>query len=324
MIKSATTPIILIFVIHDGFTRSIFVSHFKEFNLPFLTEPFIEICNIQEATKKGEFIEYAQGLNRIGLDNKTYGELATLYEKYKKLELASMVGLFHYRRFLIFNPDSLDGCEVSTKFWEGNYRGSWENRKQIIDNQKDLIPKFDNKLVLPNPRLISENQNIWSDFVIAHPNLESLLTLACREWENHFPNSNVEDWLKSSRTMYLFNIFYGPKNFVTEWCNSIFPILTKIDRTLPTEEKEKYSRWAGYISERIFSFYVQQKSICDNFEIVHLPVIHFRELDYESKVNNLKLQLNNAEQQILGFVNSKSWKITKPFRILMKFSKFGS
>ncbi len=308
----------------NGFTRSIFVSHFKEFNFPLLTEPFIEICNIQETAKNGEFIEYAQGLNRIGLDNKTYGELATLYEKYEKSELASMVGLFHYRRFLVFNPDSLDGCEVSTKFWEGNYRNSWEKRKQIIDNQRDLIPKFDNKLVLPNSRLIMKDQNIWSDFVTAHPDLENLLTLACNEWEDRFPNSNIENWFKSNRTMYLFNIFYGPRSFAIQWCEAIFPVLTKIDKSLSVEEKIKYSRWAGYISERIFSFYVQQKSISDNFEIVHLPVIHFRELDYESKVNNLKLQLNNAEQQISGFVNSKSWKITKPFRNLMKFSKFGS
>jgi hypothetical protein len=305
----------------DEYTRTIFVSHFQKFNFPLLSEPFVEICNIQQNSQKGNFVEYAEGLNRVDLENQTYGELATLYEKYIKSELGSMVGLFHYRRFLVFNPDTLDGCEVSKKFWEGDYRTSWENRLQIIKDQIALIPTFDNKLVLPNPRIIKQGQSIWSDFVIAHPDLEDLLIRACNGWEEMFPNSNIEAWLKSNRSMYLFNIFYAPKVFVQNWCNSVFPLLIDIDSSLTFNEKDKFSRWAGYISERLFSFYVQQDSIKIKYQIEHLPIIHFRELEYEVKLNNLKLQLSNAENEIEGFVNSKSWKITKPFRNLIKFTK---
>lgn len=86
-------------------------------------------------------------------------------------------------------------------------------------------------------------------------------------------------------------------------------------------EKKSFSRWAGYISERVFSFYVQQKSISELYEIVHLPVLHFRELEHEAKVENLMFQLNSAELEISRFVNSKSWTITKPMREVRKLVK---
>jgi len=299
--------------------RSIFVSHFKGFKYQILPKPFLEICNIQDQQEIRDFSEFAQGLNRIGLENQTFGELATLYEKWSQSELTNMVGLFHYRRFLVFNPELLDGCEVSSKFWEGDYRNSWNNRYQIMQEQIDSIASYDNKLVLPKPRLVGNGQTIWADFVVAHPTLQTLLKQVCDAWEIRFPNSHIEDWLKSNRTMFLFNIFYGPRDFVEEWCNSIFPILIGVDKSLDLNEKVNYSRWAGYISERIFSFYVQQQSISKKYEITYLPVIHFRELEYEAKIHNLEFQLENAESEIWGFVNSKSWRITKPARAILEF-----
>ena len=301
------------------YERSIFVSHFKQFKYQLLSKPYIEICNIQDQQEISNFSNLAQGLNRIGLENQTFGELATLYEKWSLSQLTDMVGLFHYRRFLVFNPESLEGCQVSSKFWEGDYRNSWNYRFQIMQDQIESISFYDNKLVLPKPRLIKSGQSIWEDFIVAHPNLKVLLKQVCDAWEIRFPGSNIENWLKSNHTMFLFNIFYGPRDFVEEWCKAIFPILIKIDESLNLNERGNYSRWAGYVSERIFSFYVQQQSILTKYEIVYLPVIHFKELEYEAKVNNLEFQLKNAEREILGFVNSKSWKLTRPVRSLSKF-----
>jgi hypothetical protein len=308
-------------MIKPDYIRSIFISHFKEFQYPLLNEPFVEICNIQPGQPKDNFLEYAQGFNRVGLENQTYGELATLYEKWFQSELTSMVGLFHYRRFLVFDPDLLDGSEVSNKFWEGNFRNTWNSRFQIINDQINTIPIFDNKLALPLPRSVNQDQSIWSDFVVAHPNLENLLKLVCKEWEIRFPQSNIEEWLKTNKTMYLFNIFYGPKKFAQDWCDSIFPILIDIDNSLSLSEKKIFSRWAGYVSERVFSFYVQQKSIIQEYEKVHLPIIHFRELEHEAKIANLEFQLNSAELEITSFVNSNSWKITQPIRSVSKLIK---
>lgn len=163
------------------FTRSIYISHFQNSNFPLLNDPFFEICNIQGDQSNGSFREYAQGFKRIDLENQTYGELAALYEKWFQSELTSMVGLFHYRRFLVFNQDSLDGCEFSKKSWEGNFRSTWNSRFQIGKDQISSIPNFDNKLVLPIPRVIDQEQTIWGDFVTSHPNLEILLKLVCQE-----------------------------------------------------------------------------------------------------------------------------------------------
>lgn len=299
-------------------TRKILISHFKKFDFPFLDKPFLEICNIQNDTNSDGFEYKVSGLKEIGLRNEDFGELATLYSFWKNDNLGDMTGLFHYRRFLTFNCDSLDGSEVTNKFWEGNYRSSWNKRKTFAESQIMSIPNYDNKVVLPNPRFISNGQNIWQDFVTAHPNLEDIFDKICELWEEEFPKSNIKNWFNQNSKMYLFNIFYAPKDFVDNWCETIFPILIKVDKEIRQQDKDKYSRWSGFVAERLFTFYVSQPSIVNNFEFIFAPVMHFKELDYEAKINNLSLQLSNAEKEIEGFVNSNSWKITKPLRQFVK------
>jgi len=300
-------------------SRKILISHFKKFEFPFLDEPFQEICNIQDAFNSEGFTYKVAGLTEIGLRNEDYGELATLYSYWKNQNLGDMTGLFHYRRFLTFNLESLDGSEVSNKFWEGSYRNSWNKRESFATSQINSITNFDNKLVLPIPRLINNGQNIWQDFITAHPNLEDIFENICNIWEEKFPNSNLKNWFNNNSKMFLFNIFYAPKNFVNKWCETLFPILIEVDKGILKEDRAKFSRWCGFVSERLFTYYVSQPSIIESFEVKLVPVMHFRELDYEAKINNLSLQLHNAEKEIEGFVNSNSWKITKPLRQISKF-----
>jgi hypothetical protein len=301
------------------YTRKILISHFKKFNFSLLEDPYFEICNIQDNLNSEEFKLKADGLSKLGFNNQDYGELATLFSFWERNELGSMTGLFHYRRFLTFDSNSLDGSEVSNKFWEGNYRSSWLKRKQFADSQLISLKNFDNKLVLPTPRIILNGQNIWQDFVTVHPNLKEIFDKICLIWDKKFPNSNIKKWFNHNSKMYLFNMFYAPKSFVNQWCESLFPILIEVDKEFRKENRTNISRWGGYVSERLFSFYVNQAFITENYELVQVPVMHFKELDHEAQLNNLLLQLRNAEKEIDGFVNSKSWKLTEPLRQISKF-----
>jgi hypothetical protein len=232
----------------------IIVSHFKELNREPLKNPYLEICNAQEGIKPTGFNLYDSSFDdNISEKNKAFCELSALYSVWNSNLFKNFVGLAHYRRFFIF--DNLNVHSIERNF---------DTLIKDSEIYLEKLQKLSCDMVVPIPLDFSgwEHNSIYKHFCALHPNLIDVFNKVCDILDYCLGKNNFSlDWFNSNQYLYPYNMFFGRKEIIDRWCSVIFTVLFELENQVDTNFSGYDSRWAGFISERLFSFFVQTQCI---------------------------------------------------------------
>lgn len=231
----------------------------------------------------------------ISEKNPDYCELTGLYWAWKNSQ-ASYIGLFHYRRFLNFKPDSLPKYLDD---WKHYYHldtltgdvlekiGYYDDSiSQIVNDFDIVIPKKSNLLYRNRPTYYSEFAYYF----------RKELDYTFGVVKEFFPN--YEDAIEESKQSpygYHCNISIMKKDIFNEYCTFMFTVLDKVyedirEGKLLTEKK----RLIGYLAEYLTGIYILHKK--DVYKIKELDGVTFNYTDgkkhrFHSIIHNTKLIL---------------------------------
>lgn len=247
--------------------NQIIVSHFKDIDRPILGEPYLEICNLNKEIRPNGFHVYDSDFkDNICHKNKSYCELSALYSVWKNNLFKDYIGISHYRRFFMFEDT---GNHIVEK--------SFDSLTQDCITSAQKINTFDYDLVVPIPFNFSgwEHNSIYKHFKALHPNLIHAFEESCRVLDRYL---GLEDfslrWLDNNPYLYPYNMFFGKKEIVEKWCDIIFTVLFEVEKKIDTNFSGYDMRWAGFLSERFFSLFIQTQ--CNEYNILNSTVLFYK------------------------------------------------
>lgn len=195
------------------------------------------------------------GIN-ISHKNKEYSELTALYWIWKNYNNEGIVGLCHYRRKFNIN----------------------ESYIKYIMNNYDII--------LPYPKLF--RISLKEQYIMEHGSYEWKLMIGILK-EKYYDYYLSSNYVFNNNKMYCYNMFIAKKNFISKYCQWLFPILFELERRLKSNiKKDPYQRrYIGFIAERLLNLYIYHNKM-SIFEC-KLLVSHGCKKDSEIKnvINNI-------------------------------------
>lgn len=224
-------------------------------------KPFDEIVKHKSYTNifggyKGNF-EIKNGLTDNTRDNISdlngfYSELTSIYWVWKNLKLKDYVGFCHYRRYF----DFLD------------------NIPEIIDDKTIILPHLKRNLF-----------SMRKDYAICH-NVEDFDLMVDILKEKKYFEEDYLDWISNKKSdIFICNMFVMPRKHFEDYCELFFSVMNEFlqRRGFKTMEeivsfvqdnKDKYlkecspnddvayqSRIGGFLSERLFNFWVYKQKL---------------------------------------------------------------
>lgn len=171
-----------------------------------------------------------QGDN-ISEKNPNYCELTGLYWMWKESP-ADIIGLCHYRRYLKGKNGKLIEKEEIL-----NYLDEYDI---ILPKKSDLIKG-------------SYIETYKEHYLLKGLNItREVISEICSEYLETF------DKLINQKSFYNYNMFIGPKEWINEYCEWVFPILEGVENKI---DVNKYPRVFGLISEAIFNVWIEYKNL---------------------------------------------------------------
>lgn len=180
-----------------------------------------------------------------------WGEIAALVAAKNMMADIDIVGLQHYRRFLILDQDYPESHVMNF---------SVKIKKNFLELQANHLWEYGNSVAIP--RGIIAPTNLFDIFANSHGPLVEVLIQSAKIFDaqlsRYFQAPDTIEYLKSSNVFFGFNMFIGPRDFYFEWLNILHPVLSYLDAlSFQLPEQGYQSRWGGFIAERFFSYYIQ-------------------------------------------------------------------
>lgn len=243
---------------------TILVSHHLDLQDDALPAPYLEVCNQDNERRPSGFDVYDSDFkDNISNKNKLYCELSPLYSFWKQGLITDTFGLAHYRR--VFCLESIEQPVETLKI-------PFDQRYKTAMDQVQSLDLYKNKIVVGNAFL--GGMNIWEQFYDAHPHLFPFFEYACERFGEIYPDlGNPSHFFNNCPYLSPCNMFIAPKCIVQKWCEIIFKFLFSIEDAAPAELDTYSSRWAGFFSERFFTYFVS--SLHNDIEVVIKPIILF-------------------------------------------------
>lgn len=185
--------------------------------------------------------------DNISEKNPRYGELTAVYWAWKNLKNVDIIGMSHYRRFLMTR---------SSGFVKTHYDITWENFLDLNYNPKVFetdLKKYD---FVVSKKWHFEGKTIESQYLEHHPFPEDLQLLRSILLDLHLEAVPFYDeYLKGSDT-------YTCCLFVTSWeqfdklCSWMFPVLFELEKRLDFSKYNVYQqRMIAFLYERLLNVY---------------------------------------------------------------------
>jgi len=243
---------------------SIAVSYHDEINYPLLPSPYIDICNVKNGKKPAGFKLYdIDFVDNISIKNKTYCELSVLYSLWKQQLISNTFGTSHYRRLFCLD-DTHNPFDVIVK--------NFSERQTFAVEQVKHLRKYISSVIVGYTGLAGGS--IWNQLKIAHPELFPFFSYAAKEFALMYPEmGDPIGFFQNNSHLNHCNMFIAPREIVNNWCSIIFNFLESIESKAPQNLDSYNMRWAGFFSERFFTYYIS--SIQDKTNVVIKPIILF-------------------------------------------------
>lgn len=186
-------------------------------------------------------------LDNISELNKSFCELTALYWMWKNSS-ADILGLMHYRRYLI-----------------GNKSSYLFNGKRIIDDKEVEETLLNNDIIVAKSYFLRHLKFIP-------------LTVKKHYYKNHY----MKDWLilkgvineyypeymvafncvENKISMHCCNIFIARKVLLNKYCTWLFDILFKVQKIINIDEYDVYQkRIFGFMAERLLNVYIEHHKL---------------------------------------------------------------
>lgn len=183
------------------------------------------------------------GLN-ISNKNNTYNELTGLYWMWKNIN-AENYGLFHYRRFL----------DINNKYNNQEYPSNINLKDFDSTSFKTIMSKFD--IIVPKKARFKIS--LYDHYKRSHiiKDLDSIIEIIKRDYPEY--EASLQKAINSNGG-YFSNMFIMKKEIFDEYCIWLFDILEKAEKIIDTTGYNPYqNRVIGFLSERMFSIFIQYK-----------------------------------------------------------------
>lgn len=220
----------------------------------------------------------------ISSKNSNYNELTALYWAWKNLD-ADFYGLMHYRRYFCLRDDSRlfrrqqyqlkKLFKIKDKFVDYKNKTNVKNIEKEFEELDNYFKKnaTENTIFVPK-KIEFSDMTIKSHYGIYHD---------IKDWEivtdiivNKHPEykKTWEDF-ENQKWMYGFNMFVMSKNNFSNYLEWLFDVLSEVENKSDMNSKDAFqSRLCGFISERLFNFYLlmlQQEQ--PNIKIIELNIV---------------------------------------------------
>lgn len=176
--------------------------------------------------------------------NKFYCELTGLYWIWKNVDVEEM-GLCHYRRFF---------CEVI------------DNQYHPISITKLNVALNEGDIVLP------QKVNVYMDYLTYYEKCQrnDALRQCCKFLikKDQKYRAVIQDLLKSNN-YYCYNMLYGSKSTINQYCEWLFPLLFEFEPLINMEGwSQQQQRVFGYLSEFLLNVWVKSNDL----QVIEVPV----------------------------------------------------
>lgn len=216
--------------------------------------------------------------------NATYCELTAIYWAWKNLQ-ADYYGLFHYRRYLSFAPDTKENPYPGKA-----YPSVWSAIEEAHLNEVDMrsvIEQYD--LIIPrkdDARDTTGNPSIYEQYKQEHY-IKDLDHCIDYIQKNHKTVAPFLDALHNSDA-YFCNMFVMKKELFQEYCEFMFDVLGDFEKNVDISSyNTQQHRVAGFLAERltnVFLHYVIEKG---EYKVKELQMLYFENTDIEVEVKPL-------------------------------------
>lgn len=248
-----------------------------------LKSPYIEICSSTSEQLEIGYENYVHGIPGLNSRPESFSELSVLFNADPYIYDKKLIGFVHYRRIFSLNPsgniEPVIEIDFSHRFSRANFEVSF-------------LELYLDTIVIPVAW--NQNRSLLLDFSLRHSVLRDALEIACSEFDIQaskiFTEADSMAVLNSISKIYPCNMWIGNKEFYREWTSLIHPVLKKIESstlTLPTAGYQ--ARWAGFITERLFTVYIILSQNAGRWNFIERPIILFVEND---KIQNDYLDLS--------------------------------
>ena len=234
--------------------------------------------------------------DNISSKNASYNELTALYwawKNYDKLGNPDYIGLMHYRRHLIFNPDDKSIVKNINKI-KDDYFDVIQYTKEHLET---LLTRYD---FIYNRGHVSSVYEQYKN----HHRIEDL-DLAIKILKRKYPSysATANKYMKKSYGCFA-NMFILPKKEFFKYCEFIFSIISEF------ESKVDLTNRRLFISERLTGIFIEKLSkkmkalplsstfICEKL-VCHLASIYNPEETYQTSVLMNSIIRNNTYSDIL-------------------------
>jgi len=279
-----------------------------------LEPPYLEVCGVLSTGLVKGYRQYVEIDPRLVAHPESLSEIIILLGAKTFFNNKKQVGLIHYRRIF-----SLDPRESNFQ----NYTQDFRNRYLCASTEAKFLQIYMDKIVVPKP--LALNSSVYDHFIAFHPPLEKALDVACLAFnaslENIFGIVDAKSDLKNTQNLYAWNMWIGCPDFYNEWVTLLFPVLKALDDisdSLPNNGG--HQRWSGFISERLFTVYINLCRSKNRWNFVERPVIFFEdsaiaERDWAiAERDRAMVERGSAVLELESLVTSKSWTATRFLR----------
>lgn len=193
--------------------------------------------------------------DNISVKNPNYCELTAMYWAWKNLKGVKYIGLYHYRRYFLFN------------FWKEQERrfhknviihvADWKQNNLSTVAVQNILNRYDIILAKPQQFPISLAQQ----YISCHRAIDLNVT------REAICNLSPEYLCSYDYIMNETCKLSGCNMFITKWdifnnyCNWLFSIMSYIEQKLVISEDPYQRRVFGFISERLLNVYCYQNNL---------------------------------------------------------------
>ena len=293
-----------------------------------LEAPYLEVCAVLSRGIIHGYKHFVEPWPDFIAHPESLSEIIILLQAGEFFKDKNQVGLNHYRRIFSLDPKDLNNQ---------NYTQDLRARYSRAGNESQFLQDYTSNIVVPFP--MDVRPSVYDHFISSHLPLEEAFDLACSAFDASvkeiFGIIDSKLTLKNTSNLYAWNMWIGSPGFYNEWVSLLLPVLKVLDEMSPSLPNNGYQyRWSGFISERLFTVYINLCQETNRWNFVERPVIFF----YDTILNErdtviaerdtilterdtILTERDTVIANLESILKSKSWTTTRFLRVSDKFLK---
>lgn len=227
--------------------------------------------------------------DNISERNRSYCEMTALYWAWKNLD-ADYYGLFHYRRYLSFAPDSVDNPypgraypNIPTALEEIQLDES--RMREVIEGHDLIVPRQD------DTNNTTGEDSLYEQYCNEHyiEDLDYCMEYAREKYPHIAPFVDVTH---ESRAYYC-NMFIMKAELFDEYCSFIFDVLESFEANndISGYNPMQY-RVTGFLAERLTNIFIRYALASDQYKAKELQMAYFENTDPVVKIQPVAKENN--------------------------------